>query len=139
MIEINATFTDILGYGPDGLPYATPHPWWPDRTPIRRAIASSARHSPSSWSQSKGSFVVPVTHRDGHRLWVAVSFNEVQDPDTGRRMVVGTLRDITAEHYAGQREAALAAMGLLLSQADSLPGLSRAPCTSCSGSGTPAG
>ena len=36
-------------------------------------------------------------------------------------MVVGSMRDITAEHYAGQREAALAAMGLLLSQADSLP------------------
>jgi serine phosphatase RsbU (regulator of sigma subunit)/anti-sigma regulatory factor (Ser/Thr protein kinase) len=36
-------------------------------------------------------------------------------------MVVGSLRDITAEHYAGQREAALAAMGLLLSRADSVP------------------
>ena len=71
--------------------------------------------------QSKGSFVAPVTHRDGRRLWVAASFNEVRDPDSGRRMVVGSLRDITAEHYAGQREAALAAMGLLLSQADSVP------------------
>jgi serine phosphatase RsbU (regulator of sigma subunit)/anti-sigma regulatory factor (Ser/Thr protein kinase) len=71
--------------------------------------------------QSKGSFVVPVTHRDGRRLWVAASFSEVQDPDTGRSIVVGTLRDITAEHYAGQREAALAAMSLLLSQADGVP------------------
>jgi anti-sigma regulatory factor (Ser/Thr protein kinase) len=35
--------------------------------------------------------------------------------------VVGTLRDVTAGHYAGQREAALAAMGLLLSRADSVP------------------
>ena len=65
--------------------------------------------------------MAPVTHKDGHRLWVAASFNEVQDPDTGQRMVVGTLRDITAEHYAGQREAALAAMGMLLSQASSVP------------------
>ena len=71
--------------------------------------------------QSKGGFVAPVTHRDGRRRWIAASFNEVQDPDSGRRMVVGSLRDITAEHYAGQREAALAAMGLLLSQANSLP------------------
>jgi PAS domain S-box-containing protein len=121
VIEINATFTDILGYGPDGLPYATPHPWWPreDAEPegdrqLKEAFAQVA-------GQSKGSFAVPVTHQDGHRLWVAVSFSEVLDPDTGRNMVVGTLRDITAERYAGQREGALAAMGLLLSQADSVP------------------
>ncbi len=29
VIEINASFTDILGYGVDGLPYERPHPWWP--------------------------------------------------------------------------------------------------------------
>jgi PAS domain S-box-containing protein len=121
VIEINAAFTAILGYGPDGLPYASPHPWWPgqDADPEGRRQTSDA--FAQLMDQSKGSFVAPVTHRDGRRLWVAASFNEVQDPDTGRRVVVGSLRDITAEHYAGQREAALAAMGLLLSQADSLP------------------
>ncbi|MGI8450892.1 MAG: SpoIIE family protein phosphatase [Streptosporangiaceae bacterium] len=121
VIEINATFTDILGYGPEGLPYATPHPWWPRED----AEPEGHRQLTEAFAQliglSKGSFVVPVTHQDGHRLWVAASFSEVTDPDTGRNMVVGTLRDITAERYAGQREAALAAMGLLLSQADSVP------------------
>ena len=34
--------------------------------------------------------------------------------------MVGTLRDVTAEHYAIQREAALAAMGLVLSRAESI-------------------
>ena len=111
----------ILGYGPDGLPYPSPYPWWPgqDADPEARRQASEA--FAAAHEASKGSFVAPVTHRDGHRLWVAASFNEVQDPDTGRRMVVGSLRDITGEHYAGQREAALAAMGLLLSQAGSVP------------------
>ena len=121
VVEINAAFTDILGYGPEGLPYAAEHAWWPreDTEPeAHRQISEAFRQL---MAQSKGSFVAPVTHKDGHRLWVAASFNEVQDPDTGRRMVVGTLRDITAEHYAGQREAALAAMGLLLSQASSVP------------------
>ena len=61
----------------------------------------------------------PLTRRDGRRIWAAGSFNEVSDPDNGRRMVVGTFRDITAEHYAVQREAALAAMGLVLSRAGS--------------------
>ncbi len=121
VVEINATFTGILGYGPEGLPYPTPHPWWPreDADPEARRQLSEA--FAQVMGQSKGSFVAPVTHRDGHRLWVAASFSEVQDPDTGRSVVVGTLRDITAEHYAGQREAALAAMGLLLSQAVGVP------------------
>ena len=121
VIEINATFTAILGYGPDGLPYASPYPWWPDQDADPEARRQSSEAFAQLMEQSKGGFVAPVTHRDGRRRWIAASFNEVQDPDSGRRMVVGSLRDITAEHYAGQREAALAAMGLLLSQANSLP------------------
>ena len=121
VIEINATFADILGFGPDGLPYATPHPWWPGEEAEPEAHRQLSEAFAQVMGQSEGSFVAPVTHQDGHRLWVAASFSEVLDPDTGRNMVVGTLRDVTAEHYAGQREGALAAMGLLLSQADSVP------------------
>jgi PAS domain S-box-containing protein len=121
VIEINAAFTVILGYGADGLPYASPYPWWPDQNIDPEARRQSTEAFAQLMEQSKGDFVAPVTHRDGRRRWVAASFNEVQDADSGRRMVVGSMRDITAEHYAGQREAALAAMGLLLSQADSLP------------------
>jgi PAS domain S-box-containing protein len=121
VVEINAAFTDILGYGPEGLPYAAEHAWWPPKDTEPEANRQISEAFRQLMGQSKGSFVVPVTHKDGHRLWLAASFNEVEDPDTGRRMVVGTLRDITAEHYAGQREAALAAMGLLLSQASSVP------------------
>ncbi len=51
-----------------------------------------------------------MNHRDGHRLWVTVTFNHVDDPDTGRRVMVGTFRDVTAEHYTVQRETALAAL-----------------------------
>jgi PAS domain S-box-containing protein len=121
VLEINAAFTAILGYGPDGLPYASPYPWWPDQDADPEARRQSSEAFAQLTEQRNGGFAAPVTHRDGRRLWIAASFNEVQDPDSGRRAVVGSMRDITAEHYAGQREAALAAMGLLLSQADSLP------------------
>lgn len=30
VVEINSAFTEILGYGPEGLPYVQTHPWWPD-------------------------------------------------------------------------------------------------------------
>lgn len=42
-----------------------------------------------------------------------VSFHGVTDPETGQRMRVGTFRDVTAEHYAVQRDAAVAAVRAL--------------------------
>src|SRR5581483_12013435 len=68
-------------------------------------------------ADSTGGFTVPLRHRDGHRIWVTGSFHEVTDPESGRRMVVGTFRDVTAAHYTVHREAALAAMGLIVSRA----------------------
>ena len=48
MIEINAAFTDILGYGPEGLPYPSPHPWWPDQDADPEARRQSSRTSSPS-------------------------------------------------------------------------------------------
>ncbi|MFI7422509.1 SpoIIE family protein phosphatase [Nonomuraea sp. NPDC049684] len=120
VIEINSAFTDILGYGPDGLPYRPRHPWWPDEERDPQAHGLVAEAFGRLVGVGRGSAVLPVTHRDGHQVWVAVTFNSVTDPATGRRRVVGTLRDVTAEHYLVQRESALAALGLRVSQAGSL-------------------
>ncbi|MCS0604359.1 SpoIIE family protein phosphatase [Streptomyces sp. LP11] len=121
VVEVNAAFADILGYGPEDLPYAPVHPWWPDA----RADAAAHRQVGDAFgdllADPRGSVTVPVTHRDGHRLWVAVAWNKAHDPDTGRVVTVGTFRDVTAEHYAIQRETALAALGTALSRAASLP------------------
>ena len=119
VVEVNAAFADILGFGPEGLPYPPAWPWWPagDIDPEAHRLVSDAFGQ--LMTEGKGSFTVPFTRRDGRRIWAAGSFNEVSDPDNGRRMVVGTFRDVTAEHYAVQREAALAAMGLVLSRAGS--------------------
>jgi PAS domain S-box-containing protein len=121
VVEINAAFTETLGYGPEGLPYAAEHVWWPDPDADPEGHRLVTEAFGQLMGERRGSFVAPVRHKDGHRLWVAATFNTVNDPETGGRMVVGTLRDITAERYAGQREAALAAMVLLLSQATSVP------------------
>ena len=67
-----------------------------------------------------GGFTVPVNHRDGHRVWVAANFNHAEDPDTGRQTMVGTMRDVTAEHYLVQRQTALAALNQQLAQADTV-------------------
>ncbi|MDT5176908.1 MAG: hypothetical protein QOJ95_1106, partial [Mycobacterium sp.] len=104
VIEINAAFADMLGYGPEGLPYPAVHPWWPDAEtdPVGHRVVEAAFGE--LITESHGAFTVPVAHRDGHRLWVAASFNHAEDPDSGRRVMVGTLRDVTAEHYVVQRE-----------------------------------
>ncbi|MET8944695.1 SpoIIE family protein phosphatase [Streptomyces sp. NPDC004542] len=121
VVEINAAFTDLLGYGHEDLPYAPVHPWWPDAATDPDAHRQAREAFADLLEHSQGSRTVPVTHRDGHRLWAAVTFNKAQDPDTGRQVTVGTFRDVTAERYAVQREKALAALSTSLSRAASLP------------------
>ncbi|MDT5164317.1 MAG: hypothetical protein QOC88_1211, partial [Mycobacterium sp.] len=120
VIEINNAFTEILGYGPEGLPYPAPHPWWPEAETdpeAHRLIVAAFGEMPDS---NHGTFTVPVNHRDGHRVWVAANFNHAQDPDTGRQIMVGTMRDVTAEHYLVQRQTALAALNQVLAHADTV-------------------
>lgn len=120
VIEINAAFVEMLGYGQADLPYAPTHPWWPDADTDPDAHDSVQVAFAGLLNESHGTFTVPVTHRDGHRLWVAVNFNHAEDPDTARRVMVGTFRDVTSEHYTVQRQTALAELNHQLAQADSL-------------------
>ncbi|MFF0490990.1 SpoIIE family protein phosphatase [Nocardia sp. NPDC004068] len=117
VIEINAAFTDTLGYGPEGLPYRPIHPWWPRAESDPQAVALIERVFAGARRESRGTHTVPAVHRDGRRLWLRLACNEVRDPDTGRRALVGTLRDVTAERYAAQRETALAALSTRIADA----------------------
>ncbi|WP_410596415.1 SpoIIE family protein phosphatase [Amycolatopsis sp. lyj-23] len=120
VVEINTAFTELLGYGADGLPYAPAFPWWPDADAESAAHREVAEAFGGAWDRPGGSFVLPMRHRDGHRLWVEVAYSRLQD-DEGRRRLVGTIRDVTAERYAVQRESALASMN------QRLAGISGAP------------
>ncbi len=120
VVEINTAFTDILGYGPDGLPYQPIHPWWPDADTDPDAHRRVAEAFAGLLAQHHGDYTIPLTHRDGHRLWVRATVNHVDDLDTGRRVMVGTLRNVTAEHYAEQRQSALTALHQQLAQADTV-------------------
>ncbi|MCE7080374.1 SpoIIE family protein phosphatase [Streptomyces sp. ST2-7A] len=126
VIEINTAFTDILGYGPEDLPYEPIHPWWPDAETDPEAHRQVGEAFDLLLDNSKGSYTIPVRRRDGHWLWVTATFARVRDPDTGRVVTVGTFRDVTAEHHAIQRESALAALSTVLSAAADLPGALRA-------------
>ncbi|OXM54577.1 histidine kinase [Amycolatopsis thailandensis] len=120
VVEINSAFTAILGYGPKGLPYRPIHPWWPDANTDPDAYRLVADAFDTVLMDQRGGYTIPVVHRNGHRVWVTASFNQVEEPDTGRRVTVGTFRDVTAEHYAVQRQSALAGLNQQLAQADSV-------------------
>jgi PAS domain S-box-containing protein len=120
VVEINTAFTDILGYGPEGLPYRPVHPWWPDAERVPEGHRQVADAFSGLVGGHGGSYTIPAVHRDGHLLWLSIMVNPVQDPGTGRAAVVGTFRDVTAEHYAIQRDAAVAALSMRLSTASSL-------------------
>lgn len=120
VVEINAAFTEILGYGAEGLPYRPAHPWWPDPSSDPLAYQQVADVFAALPHRSHSTHSVPVVHRDGHTIWISVQFNPAQDPETGRRVTVGTFRDVTAERYAIQRDSALASLSTRLTQAGSL-------------------
>ena len=120
IVQINPAFTSVLGFGPEGLPYAPPYPWRP-RAGFRPELQRQATEAFAHLLNEGGSITAPARHRDGRPLWVEASLTSVPDPDAGWEMVAGTLRDVTDAHYARQRESALAAMGLFLSEAGSLP------------------
>ncbi len=86
VVEINAAFTDILGYGAVGLPYEPVYPWWPSADTDADAHRQVADAFASLMDQPHGTLSeVPVTHRDGHRVWVTVTFTHAEEPDTGHR------------------------------------------------------
>ncbi len=120
VIEVNNAFTEILGYGPEQLPYPAIHPWWPDA----ETDPEAHRFVEAAFGQMlvipHGGFTVPLNHRDGHRVWIAANFSHAEDPDSGRQIMVGTLRDVTTEHYLVQRQTALAALNQQLAQADTV-------------------
>ncbi|STZ81118.1 PAS domain-containing protein [Mycolicibacterium aichiense] len=120
VIEMNKAFADILGYGPEDLPYDPVHPWWPDAETQPEANAQIVDAFATLPDQPHGSYTVPVNHRDGHRVWITANIAHAQDPATGRSVMVGTFRDVTAEHYSVQRQTALATLNQQLAQADAV-------------------
>ena len=116
VIEINETFEAMLGYGPEGLPYALPHPWWPDPVEDPEAHEYVRTKARAAARAGRGREVFPMRHRDGHRVWVDCSMETVPDREGSGTVLLGVLRDITAAHRTALRDRLLAEVGSVLSQ-----------------------
>ena len=120
VVQINEGFADIFGYGRDGLPYAVPHPWWPDadREPdeYQQVVAAMAEVQASGQARK----LLALRHRDGHRLWIECSADTIADPDRpdGPPMLIGLARDVTAVHRVGRRDRLLAQTAEILASTE---------------------
>src|SRR5690349_13243075 len=110
VIEINDAFTDITGYGTDGLPYRWQHPWMVRDRPSNHQLAQLL-------AEGTLEAETPIRHRDGHVVWVAMSVNVVTSPSGDEDTYVGTVRDITAARAASERERAVAHLATAVSVA----------------------
>ena len=113
VIEINDAFTDITGYGADGVPYGWPHPWMAGDKAANKRLARLI-------AQGTLEAEAPIRHRDGHIVFVAMSVNAVTSPSTDgdtEDTYVGTIRDITAARSAAERERAVAHLATAVSVA----------------------
>ncbi|MFF2554920.1 SpoIIE family protein phosphatase [Nocardia sp. NPDC058058] len=108
VFEINAGFTELLGYESSNLPSATPHPWWPTAENDPAGLAMVRAAVTRVRAEGRGRFVVPLRHRDGHRLWVDAVVDSLRDESGHDTLFVGTLRDVTAQQLATERDAAVA-------------------------------
>jgi PAS domain S-box-containing protein len=115
VLEANPAFQRILGYDHRATPYPVPHPWFPDaeRDPERRAELD--RILGETWNGGHGRGTMPMVHADGRHLYIDMSFAPVVDQ--GRRLIVTSFRDVTAEMAAADRQAALTRLGVGLARA----------------------
>ena len=115
LLDVNEVFGQIVGYGPEGLPYPRPYPWEPDpvREPeLRRVFDTVAQ---DALATGAGQYTYPVRRPDGRTVWCTTTVRSVPDWGGHGRVFTGTVRDVTAEREAADREAAVTrlAAGLL--------------------------
>lgn len=114
VVEVNDGFAAILGYGPEGLPYVVPHPWWPDPAQDPAGYATMLAAADQARGTGRGRCVVALRHRSGHRVWVDIAADAVPDREGSGTAVVGVMRDVTAAHLAAFRARRLADLAAAL-------------------------
>jgi PAS domain S-box-containing protein len=125
MVELNAAFADITGYGPEGLPYRVPHPWWPDPVTepddhalMLRAVKATLESETISGASR---LQTVLRHRDGRRVWVETSTAALPPSLGAERRTVAVVRDVTEAHQAATRNRLLADTGRALTRPGELP------------------
>ncbi|MFD0363176.1 SpoIIE family protein phosphatase [Nocardia sp. GCM10030253] len=109
IVEVNSAFGALTGYGAADIPYPLPHPWSMPEGPRYPDLGTEAQR-----------FVIPIQHRDGRIVWLAVSTSALIKPENNEQIFVGTIRDVTAEHDAQARDQAASRLATAVGAATSV-------------------
>jgi PAS domain S-box-containing protein len=122
IVEVNDSFVDVFGYGPEGLPYHTPYPWWPDledrgdHDRVNRGLAEYLT------GDGVGRWRLPHVHPSGRRMWVELSTAALPARLGPGHKMVGIARDVTGAHRVASRDRLLAEVGRVLTDPGDLVG-----------------
>jgi PAS domain S-box-containing protein len=120
VLEMNQSFSDLLGYTMADGPIRPPYPWWPTEDEDAEALAqiASAHERAQRGEDRTGEF--RFYRRDREPLWVQSTGAQVRHRESGLTANVRTIRDITRERAARDRRVAAAQVSADFSSIDDL-------------------
>ncbi|MGQ0632623.1 MAG: ATP-binding protein [Sporichthyaceae bacterium] len=92
VVEVNEAWARITGFGPEGVPYPPPYPWFPteEQDPVGLALCEDAA---LRWLEREGTISdVPLRHRDGHRVWVRAIGAPSRSPVDGSTVLAAFIK-----------------------------------------------
>ncbi|GAA0799689.1 histidine kinase [Spirilliplanes yamanashiensis] len=122
LIEANDAFRRLVGSDMP-LPARPPYPFWPDPVTDPQGWEHAEAAMRQVLSGASGRVRFPLRRADGHALHVEAVYSSIPDEVTGRRTYVATLRDITDELRAAERQDALTRLSTSLAEAADVSGV----------------
>jgi PAS domain S-box-containing protein len=114
VLEINAAVDRLLGLEPAGAPYKPPHPFWPDEGDHPEDFAAVQAAFAEALTSGEFHGQLQFRHLAGHLVPFDVSVASIFDGD--ERMFVATIRDLTDDLRAAERQVALTSFAAKLSK-----------------------
>lgn len=120
VLELNESFTDLLGYGMDDGPFRPPYPWWPTAEEDAEALAEVRTAHERARRGVSQTVELQFRRRDREPVWVRATDAQVRPVGAVVSANVRTLRDITRERAARDRRVAAAQVSADFATVDDL-------------------
>lgn len=122
VLEMNAAFSELLGFAPEEEPYSPPYPWWPTGDEDAEALTSIEEMLREVEDGTLCVRELVFYGRDRERHWVRVSGTPVHHSVLGTTFLY-VLHDVTRQREAQQRRSAAAAVSSDFTRVDDLADL----------------
>lgn len=120
VLELNQSFTDLLGYSLADGPFRPPYPWWPTEAEDPAALAELRQAYAAAASGRELTAEFHLYRRDRRPVWVLSAGGPIRYSEGGPVAYLRTVRDITKEKEAQARRAAAAQVSADFATTDDL-------------------